>query len=214
LRSSGLFIHSLQALSGIVIFRDPSRSGPPFILLLHVSSQEIMEDTKHASASSDDDVKSYPIEDQAAHIQLRTPEAVAAEYNLSEKKLLRKLDLYLVPGVATLYLLSFLDRANVANARLEGLERDLGLSADGSDYLNGLTLFFVGYISLEVVWNLILKRVGPRVWLPLIGVVWGVVSTLQGCVVNNGQVSGRAGFLAVRFFLGLTEGMSESTSRS
>ena len=38
----------------------------------------------------------------------------------------------------------------MANARLEGLEKDLGLSADGTDYLNGLTLFFVGYISLEV----------------------------------------------------------------
>jgi len=105
-----------------------------------------------------------------------------------------------------LYLLSFLDRANVANARLEGLEKDLGLSADGSDYLNGLTLFFVGYISLEVAWNLILKKLGPRIWLPLIGVVWGVVSTLQGCVVNNAHASGRSGFLAVRFFLGLTEG--------
>ena len=103
-------------------------------------------------------------------------------------------------------MLSFLDRANVANARLEGLEKDLGLSADGSDYLNGLTLFFVGYISLEVAWNLILKKIGPRIWLPLIGVVWGVVSTLQGCVINNEHASGRAGFLAVRFFLGLTEG--------
>ena len=103
-------------------------------------------------------------------------------------------------------MLSFLDRANVANARLEGLEKDLGLSADGSDYLNGLTLFFVGYISLEVAWNLILKKLGPRIWLPLIGVVWGVVSTLQGCVINNEQASGRAGLLAVRFFLGLTEG--------
>lgn len=173
-----------------------------------------MADTKHASASSDDDDKSYPAADHsslAAHSQHRTPEAVATEYNLSEKKLLRKLDLHLVPGVALLYLLSFLDRANVANGRLEGLERDLGLSADGSDYLNGLTLFFVGYISLEVVWNLILKRVGPRIWLPLIGVVWGVVSTLQGCVVNNGQASGRAGFLAVRFFLGLTEGEYDGT---
>jgi hypothetical protein len=72
--------------------------------------------------------------------------------------------------------------------------------------LNGLTLFFVGYISLEVAWNLILKKLGPRIWLPLIGVVWGVVSTLQGCVINNEHASGRAGFLAVRFFLGLTEG--------
>jgi hypothetical protein len=62
-----------------------------------------MADTKHASASSDDDDKSYPVDGRtspAAHNQLRTPEAVAAEYNLSEKKLLRKLDLYLVPGVA------------------------------------------------------------------------------------------------------------------
>jgi hypothetical protein len=62
-----------------------------------------MGDTKHASASSDDDDKSYPIEDHtalAARNQPRTPEVVAAEYNLSEKKLLRKLDLYLVPGVA------------------------------------------------------------------------------------------------------------------
>ena len=57
-----------------------------------------MADTKHTSASSDDDVKSYPVEDNTT--QLRAPEAVAAEYNLSEKKLLRKLDLYLVPGVA------------------------------------------------------------------------------------------------------------------
>lgn len=135
-----------------------------------------------------------------------TPSSIAASPNLSERKLLRKLDLYLVPGVSILYLLSFLDRSNVANARLEGLETDLNLNPDGSDYLNGLTLFFVGYILLEVLWNVILKRVGPRVWLPLITLVWGVVATLQGCVVDNGVADGAAGFLAVRFFLGLTEG--------
>jgi len=73
-----------------------------------------MADAKNAPSSSDDDEKSYPIGDHASlathPTQLRTPEAVAAEYNLSEKKLLRKLDLYLVPGVSVLYLLSFLDR--------------------------------------------------------------------------------------------------------
>lgn len=161
------------------------------------------------NASSDDEkftTEEKPRISPPSSTHSRTPEAVAAEHGLSETKLLRKLDLYLVPGVSILYLLSFLDRSNVANARLEGLEADLGLSADGTDYLNGLTLFFVGYISLEVVWNLILKKIGPRIWLPLIGVVWGVVSTLQGCVINNGSASGTAGFLAVRFFLGLTEG--------
>lgn len=73
-----------------------------------------MAGSKHASASSDDDEKSYPVNDHtslaAQHTQIRTPEAVAVEYNLSEKELIRKLDRYLVPGVSILYLLSFLDR--------------------------------------------------------------------------------------------------------
>jgi len=73
-----------------------------------------MTDTKHASASSDDEEKSYTVNDHtslaAQRTQFRTPESVATEYNLSEKTLIRKLDLYLVPGVSILYLLSFLDR--------------------------------------------------------------------------------------------------------
>lgn len=167
----------------------------------------------HPSSSSSDDEKlagddkhhTLPTAPSPPPSQSRPdPTAIAASHNLSEKKLLRKLDAHLIPGVTTLYLLSFLDRSNVANARLEGLEADLGLS--GADYLNGLTLFFVGYILLEVLWNMILKRVGPRVWLPLVTLVWGVVATCQGAVVDGGGVSGRAGFLAVRFFLGLTEG--------
>ncbi|KAL1588749.1 hypothetical protein WHR41_02378 [Cladosporium halotolerans] len=167
----------------------------------------------HPSSSSSDDEKlagddkhhSPPTAPSPSPSPSRPdPTAIAASHNLSEKKLLRKLDAHLIPGVTTLYLLSFLDRSNVANARLEGLEADLGLS--GADYLNGLTLFFVGYILLEVLWNVILKRVGPRVWLPLVTLVWGVVATCQGAVVDGGAASGRAGFLAVRFFLGLTEG--------
>jgi MFS family permease len=109
-----------------------------------------------------------------------------------------------VPGVAILYLLSFLDRSNVANAKLEGLTKDLGIS--DPDYSTGLTIFFIGYILFEVIWNIILKRIGPRIWLPLITLVWGIVATLQGVVQNNERVSGTAGFFVVRFFLGLTEG--------
>lgn len=73
-------------------------------------------------------------------------------------------------------------------------------------YLTGLTLFFVGYISLEVFWNLALKRIGPRLWLPSITLVWGIVATLQGVVVYNGGQSGVAGFFVVRTILGVTEG--------
>ncbi|OQO11097.1 hypothetical protein B0A48_05352 [Cryoendolithus antarcticus] len=127
-----------------------------------------------------------------------------ASHGITEKHLLRKLDRHLLPGVCILYLLSFLDRSNVANAKLDGLTTSLGIS--GNEYLTGLTLFFVGYIIFEVIWNVILKRIGPRIWLPLLTFIWGVVATLQGVIVNNGGKTGLAGFLVVRFFLGLTEG--------
>ncbi|KAL1297491.1 hypothetical protein AAFC00_005010 [Neodothiora populina] len=115
-----------------------------------------------------------------------------------EKRLLRKLDRRLLPGVSVLYLLSFLDRSNVANARLEGLTKDLGMT--GNEYLTGLTVFFLGYIAFEVLWNIILKRIGPRIWLPLVTFIWGIVATLQGIVVS------KEGFYVVRTFLGITEG--------
>ncbi|KAG8626950.1 hypothetical protein KVT40_005895 [Elsinoe batatas] len=121
-----------------------------------------------------------------------------AAWGLSDSGLVRKIDLKLIPGVTILYLLSFLDRANVANARLEGLQKDLGIT--GNQYLTGLTLFFVGYVVFEVIWNVILKRIGPKLWLPSITVAWGIVTTFQGIVHNM------AGFFIVRVVLGITEG--------
>ncbi|KAG9686416.1 MFS general substrate transporter, partial [Aureobasidium melanogenum] len=118
--------------------------------------------------------------------------------HINEKSLLRKLDWRLLPGVSLLYLVSFLDRSNVANARLDGLVTDLHMT--GNEYLTGLTVFFIGYISLEVVWNLILKKIGPRVWLPAVTIVWGIVTTLQGILVN------KVGFFVIRTFLGVAEG--------
>lgn len=67
---------------------------------------------------------------------------------VNEKSLLRKLDIRLLPAVGILYLLSFLDRSNVGNARIEGLASDLGMT--GNQYLTGLTLYFIGYVIFEV----------------------------------------------------------------
>lgn len=67
---------------------------------------------------------------------------------INEKSLLRKLDLKLLPPLSLLYLLSFLDRSNVANARIEGLVTDLGIT--GNQYLTALTLYFIGYVIFEV----------------------------------------------------------------
>ncbi|CAN9178963.1 unnamed protein product [Alternaria alternata] len=107
---------------------------------------------------------------------------------INEKKLLRTLDLRLLPAVSVLYLLSFLDRSNVANARIEGLTDDLHMT--GNQYLTGLTLYFIGYVLFEIPCNIILKRTTPKFWLPTLTLVWGVVATLMGVTQN------REGFFA------------------
>ncbi|KAL1603886.1 hypothetical protein SLS60_005478 [Paraconiothyrium brasiliense] len=123
--------------------------------------------------------------------------------DVNERRLLRKLDLRLLPAVSILYLLSFLDRSNVANARIEGLLNDLkqsnGKAMTGNQYLTGLTLYFLGYVLFELPCNIVLKRTTPKFWLPTLTIAWGIVATLMGVTQNM------AGFFAVRFFLGVTE---------
>ncbi|KAI9166550.1 putative transporter -like protein [Paramyrothecium foliicola] len=119
------------------------------------------------------------------------------QFDVNEKALLRKIDWQLLPAVGILYLLSFLDRSNVGNARIEGLIDDVHMT--GNQYLTGLTVYFIGYVLFEIPCNIILKRTTPRFWLPTLTVAWGIVATLMGLVHNY------AGFLASRFFLGVTE---------
>lgn len=116
----------------------------------------------------------------------------------AEKRLVRKVDKYIVPVVMITYLLCFLDRTNIGNARLFGLEEDLGLH--GNQYQLAVAIMFVPYVLVEVPSNLILKRFTPSKWLAVITVSWGIVSTLMGIVHNFG------GLIACRLLLGLFEG--------
>ncbi|VUC21326.1 unnamed protein product [Clonostachys rosea] len=117
--------------------------------------------------------------------------------HLDEKKILRKMDLRLIPMLALLYLLSFLDRGNIGNAKIEGLQEDLNMTGDQYNWC--LTVFFFTYAFFEVPSNLMLKKLRPSRWLPLIMVSWGLVMTLMGIVRNY------HGLLVARLFLGLTE---------
>ncbi|KAJ9500976.1 hypothetical protein H2202_003534 [Exophiala xenobiotica] len=129
--------------------------------------------------------------------QLRPGDEETLTQNIHESSLVRKLDITLLPALTLLYLLSFLDRSNVGNARIEGLATDLHMTGD--QYLTGLTLYFIGYVLFEVPANMVLKIWKPNLWLPTLTLVWGVVSTLMGVTQS------RAGFYVVRFFLGVTE---------
>lgn len=117
--------------------------------------------------------------------------------HLDEKAILRKMDLRLIPMLSLLYLLSFLDRGNIGNAKIEGLQEDLGMRS--YEYNWCLTAFFFTYAAFEVPSNLLLKKLRPSKWLPIIMVSWGTVMTLMG-IVRNYQ-----GLLAARLFLGVTE---------
>jgi len=134
---------------------------------------------------------------QAPVISSDVEETSTSSNCINESALVRKLDLRLLPSITILYLLSFLDRANVANARLEGLTADLHMT--GNQYLTGLTLYFIGYVIFEIPSNIVLKRTSPQLWLPSLTLGWGIVATLMGVTQNM------AGFFAVRFVLGATE---------
>jgi hypothetical protein len=72
--------------------------------------------------------------------------------HIDESKVLRKMDVRLVPVLALLYLLSFLDRGNIGNAKIEGLADDLHLAP--AQYNWCLTVFFFTYCAFEVPSNL------------------------------------------------------------
>ncbi|KAF2161135.1 hypothetical protein M409DRAFT_37608 [Zasmidium cellare ATCC 36951] len=113
------------------------------------------------------------------------------------KKVTSKVDRRLVPVMALLYLLSHIDRANVGNAKLEGMDKDLGLK--GNQYNIISTLFFVPYIIFEIPSNIVLKKVRPSLWLSFLVVSWGTIMTCMGAVQNF------QGLLACRVLLGLAE---------
>lgn len=89
-----------------------------------------------------------------------------------EKKLLRKCDLHVVPIISLLYVLSFLDRINIGNARIQGLEKDLDMN--GQDYNIALMVFFIPYILFEVPSNILIRKMRPSTWLSMLMLGWGV----------------------------------------
>lgn len=106
-------------------------------------------------------------------------------------------DLRLVPWLALLYLLSFLDRSNIGNANLFGLSKHLKLN--DSQYSICLAIFFVFYVLFEVPSNMVMKAWRPAMWLPIIMLAWGVV------MVGMGFVQNFTGLFVARLFLGMTE---------
>lgn len=111
-----------------------------------------------------------------------------------DKQLLRKIDIRLLPVLILLYLLNFLDRSNLSQARQGSLEEDLGMK--GTDFNLATSIFFVGYLIMQLPSNLLITRLPPSIYLSAAATLWGVVSTCNGAVHSFGQL------VAVRIILG------------
>lgn len=134
----------------------------------------------------------------------RTDSHGAGEYGIDnvhrqtvEKSLKRKLDARCSLFVL-IYIMNYLDRNNIAAARLKGLQEDLDLNY--SEYATCLSILYVGYILMQVPSNILINRIQrPSLYIACAMLLWGLVSTLSGNVHNF------AGMVAIRFFLGFIE---------
>lgn len=110
--------------------------------------------------------------------------------------IITKLHLRLMPVLLMMYVMAFLDRANVGFAK-QGLEANAGI--DNAAFAFGASIFFIGYAVLEVPSNLILHRVGARVWMSRIMVTWGLISAATAFVTTPHT------YYVARFLLGMAE---------
>ncbi len=108
----------------------------------------------------------------------------------------RKLNTHIIPFVFVLYVIAFVDRVNIGFAALT-MNKELAVSSQQYGFLAGV--FFFGYFIFEIPSNLLLHKVGARVWIARILVSWGILAVLTGFVRTVPQL------YWVRFLLGMAE---------
>ncbi|HTZ38001.1 MAG TPA: MFS transporter [Stellaceae bacterium] len=113
-----------------------------------------------------------------------------------EQTTMRKVYLRILPFAALTYFMCYLDRINVGFASLT-MNKDLGL--DAATYGMAAGFFFWGYVLLEVPSNIVLEKLGARLWIARIMVTWGIISGATAFA------TGAYSFMAIRFLLGLAE---------
>lgn len=113
-----------------------------------------------------------------------------------EQRTVKKVFWRLMPFLGLLYIVAFLDRVNVSFAALS-MNNNLGFS--NAVYGFGAGIFFVGYFLMEVPGNLIMAKVGARLWIARILVTWGIISGLTAWISTPLE------FYIVRFLLGVAE---------
>src|SRR3954465_1400976 len=120
-------------------------------------------------------------------------EAITPEF---ERSVVRKVFLRLIPFLFILYIIAYIDRANIGYAALQ-MNAELALSSEAFGFAAGV--FFIGYFLFEVPSNVMMNKYGPRLWIARILITWGAVAVASAFVQNAWQL-----YIA-RFLLGVAE---------
>ncbi|MCG5072144.1 MFS transporter [Paraburkholderia tagetis] len=115
---------------------------------------------------------------------------------IDERALVRKIAWRIIPFVFILYVISYIDRANIGYAALQ-MNHELALTSEAFGFASGI--FFIGYFLFEVPSNVMLNKYGARVWIARILVTWSMVSVGSAFVQNATQL------YVLRFLLGVAE---------
>lgn len=115
---------------------------------------------------------------------------------VDEQAIVRKVTLRIIPFMFLLYIVSYLDRANIGYAALE-MNKELALTSEAFGFISGI--FFIGYFLFEVPSNVMLNKFGARVWIARILVTWGAIAAATAFAQTANQL------YVLRFFLGVAE---------
>ncbi|KAK4501270.1 hypothetical protein PRZ48_007077 [Zasmidium cellare] len=125
-----------------------------------------------------------------------TPPTPVVIDSYTEKRILRKLDLTLIPMLWLLMIVSFADRSAIGNAKIQGMDIDLHLT--GNKYNMAVMVFTIAYMVFGIPANIVFRLLGPKSLAGMM-VLWGLCAGAQGLIKNY------AGLVAFRFLMGVFE---------
>ncbi|KAM0335699.1 hypothetical protein ACHAQA_000749 [Verticillium albo-atrum] len=120
-----------------------------------------------------------------------------AEMEKLNKSVVKKIDWRMMPCITIMFLMNYLDRINVSNARLAGLQEDLHMT--DTVWNTGISTFYIGYLIGQLPGNLWLAKANPRWFLPSVMMAWSAATICMPAMTSG------PGFAVCRFFIGLAE---------
>ncbi|KAG5298005.1 MFS transporter [Histoplasma ohiense] len=122
----------------------------------------------------------------------------APKTDLAEIRLVRKLDFRIMPMLVVMYFLNYIDRNTLAQARLDNLEKELGMEGE-YQFNTTISILFVGYVLMQIPSNMLITRIRPSIYMSSWMIIWSIVSACTSLVKSY------SGMVVCRFLLGVTE---------